>query len=422
MGTGNDIDRDFDIAIEHHQAGRIAAAKILYQSILERAPEDADVLYLLGVIAYQEENREQAGDLLRRSLTVQPENPEALHLMGMVAYLEQQYDVATALIHKALTLHPEWPEAHYNLGNAWMMGGKPEEGIASYRAAIALQPHHAEAHLNLGRLLQTQGRLDDAIGSYRQVLALQPDHAEAQHDLENALALLDQARQDAPAIQLPQAAPGIARKSIQDLADPQAMEQMADAFAEHKYILIPGFFSQDICEIAKTYALFKRDFEKNIEVGVQQVPNTHSVYGDHLMESMMLFALPWVEKITRLSLFPTYAHYRVYKPGDELKKHIDRPACEISLSLCLGSEYVNTPADFSWGIWANSRHSAPKEYKMRPGDALLYRGMDVLHWREPFKAGEGSFLAQVFLHYVDANGPHANWKFDKRERLGAKHH
>jgi PKHD-type hydroxylase len=46
----------------------------------------------------------------------------------------------------------------------------------------------------------------------------------------------------------------------------------------------------------------------------------------------------------------------------------------------------------------------------------MYRGMDKWHWREPYF--EGKWQAQVFLHYVDQNGPHAEWKYDKRESLG----
>jgi PKHD-type hydroxylase len=55
---------------------------------------------------------------------------------------------------------------------------------------------------------------------------------------------------------------------------------------------------------------------------------------------------------------------------------------------------------------------------MNVGDAVLYRGCEKHHWREPYK--EGQWQAQVFLHYVDANGPHAEWKYDKRPKLS--HH
>jgi hypothetical protein len=49
-----------------------------------------------------------------------------------------------------------------------------------------------------------------------------------------------------------------------------------------------------------------------------------------------------------------------------------------------------------------------------PGDALLYRGIDLFHWRDAYP---GEALVQVFLHYVDRDGPHADRKFDGRPTL-----
>jgi PKHD-type hydroxylase len=50
--------------------------------------------------------------------------------------------------------------------------------------------------------------------------------------------------------------------------------------------------------------------------------------------------------------------------------------------------------------------------EMDIGDAVLYRGTEKYHWRNKFK---GKWQAQVFLHYVDANGPYAEWIWDKRK-------
>ena len=56
------------------------------------------------------------------------------------------------------------------------------------------------------------------------------------------------------------------------------------------------------------------------------------------------------------------------------------------------------------------------EVKMEIGDAVMYRGCDIYHWREAYK--EGKWQAQVFLHYVDQNGPHAEHKYDTRTNIG----
>ena len=50
-----------------------------------------------------------------------------------------------------------------------------------------------------------------------------------------------------------------------------------------------------------------------------------------------------------------------------------------------------------------------------PGDAVIYRGVEYEHWRDEFQ-GDGQ--AQVFLHYVDQNGPYKHHKFDTRPDVG----
>jgi hypothetical protein len=113
-----------------------------------------------------------------------------------------------------------------------------------------------------------------------------------------------------------------------------------------------------------------------------------------------------VEAKAGVSVYPTYSYFRVYKKGDVLKKHKDRPSCEISLSLSLGYD-----PDEPWPLWVDSGSGATA-VPMKKGDAVLYKGCDVLHWREEF---QGNYAAQVFLHYVDQQGPHREWRFDKRE-------
>jgi hypothetical protein len=116
---------------------------------------------------------------------------------------------------------------------------------------------------------------------------------------------------------------------------------------------------------------------------------------------------PKVEKLTNLELSPTYSYYRVYTPGDEVKRHVDRHSCEVSTSLCLGYDYMGEPCQWHLTVGDNDVVS-------EPGEGVIYRGMEVFHSRPPMKAEPGSWHAQAFLHYVERNGPHAAFKFDKR--------
>lgn len=143
--------------------------------------------------------------------------------------------------------------------------------------------------------------------------------------------------------------------------------------------------------------------------GVEQdVTAAPGAYADPVMEHLLERLRPPVEAVTGLALHPTYSYVRLYRHGDALAPHRDRPSCEISLSLALGQE-----PDAPWPLWIRGPQGAHAA-QLEPGDALLYRGVDCEHWRERY---EGGRLAQVFLHYVNQAGPHAAWKFDKRDGL-----
>lgn len=142
--------------------------------------------------------------------------------------------------------------------------------------------------------------------------------------------------------------------------------------------------------------------------GDTQVPNTPSGYGDPTFDGLLEYLRPRIEEHSGLALYPTYSYFRLYKKGDVLKRHRDRPACEISVTLNLGQA-----PDEPWPIYVEG-DAGPYAARLMPGDALLYRGCDRSHWREAY---QGSRLAQVFLHYVDRDGPHAGEKFDRRKTL-----
>ena len=207
----------------------------------------------------------------------------------------------------------------------------------------------------------------------------------------------------------------------------------------NKYQVIKNALSYELANFIFNYFLLKRDavrwmYQNNItyDTGMlgtwtdQQIPNTYSHYADQVMETLLMKVLPRMEDETELKLIPTYSYARLYKKGDTLYRHKDRPSCEISTTIHLGGG--------RWPIFidptgANNiisgsetrtivKPNAPKgnEVLLDVGDMLVYSGCDLEHWREPF---QGDVCGQVFLHYNHANGPFAEKnKFDKRPMLG----
>ena len=180
-------------------------------------------------------------------------------------------------------------------------------------------------------------------------------------------------------------------------------------FQENGFLVMKSFLSEPMLSVTYNYAMRKVAVGE-IEFSDRQVPNTPCAYGGAFMETFLEMTCSSIEQATNLQLFPTYSYYRVYKNGDSLAPHRDRPSCEISVTLTLGYE-----SDVKWPI-NFERSDGSVKIEMEPGDAIVYRGCDIKHWRERFY---GVHHAQVFLHYVDQAGQYAAYKYDKRPMLGA---
>ena len=210
------------------------------------------------------------------------------------------------------------------------------------------------------------------------------------------------------------------------------------SFKKDKYQVIRGAVSKDIAEIGYRYLQLSAEadywmlqnsvtHEGNFLVGNfkdQQVPNSYAKYADRLMETLLIKTIPVMEKKTGLKLVPTYAYCRLYKNGNILKRHKDRPSCEISTTLCLGGDpwaiFIDpTGADNVIDEYKNiHKPNAPKGAKvlLKSGDMVIYAGCELEHWREPF---QGRLCGQVFLHYNHADGRFAKTNlYDKRPILG----
>ena len=215
---------------------------------------------------------------------------------------------------------------------------------------------------------------------------------------------------------------------------------MAISFKKDKYCVVKNIISKEIADLCYDYLILKRKAAKTLlEVKYftpferiygtwkdDQVPNTFSIYGDVLMETLLSRLLIATEKATKLKLTPNYSYSRVYKNGDILKRHKDRFSCEISTTLFIGGD--------SWPIYINPNPKEGKDKKqgdkvyyepskqkgkkvdLKPGDMLVYRGIDLEHYRDSF---EGENCAQVFFHYnnMETKGSQLNI-YDGRPHLG----
>ena len=193
---------------------------------------------------------------------------------------------------------------------------------------------------------------------------------------------------------------------------------MNNFFTQNGFTIVKNVLSQEICDFAyeymhnkainlTTYKKFNYISNLDTDYGTfedVQVPGAFSIYGDILTDMFLEKVKTTVELNTNLKLESNYSYLRIYVKGNDLKKHKDRPECEISTTLHLGG-------DQKWPIFLGK-----EEINLNVGDMLIYRGCDFVHWREPY---QGNMYCQVFLHYSDINGPlYKGIKYDGRPHLG----
>lgn len=184
------------------------------------------------------------------------------------------------------------------------------------------------------------------------------------------------------------------------------------SFQSAGYVKVKNLVDEQTVKTISQY--FENKINRGEWVGKQEVEvgdaSKFGYYADPLIEVMLKQCLPVVEEQTGLELEPTYSFSRVYQEGEELTPHTDRPSCEISATInvaCTGD---------IWPIWMQYENNDPVKCLLEPGDAVIYKGCEVTHWRR--KLPKGQINVQFMLHYVDKNGLYAEYKLDRREALG----
>lgn len=185
------------------------------------------------------------------------------------------------------------------------------------------------------------------------------------------------------------------------------MDSYKDELDENRYIIFRNFFNlYDVVRMSRRMWFLK---SRNLLGNDDQCPLSLGVYGDPIQSEIQELYRKKIETLIGYELFPTYTYSRIYSPREILKRHRDRPSCQISLTATLDYDtFDNEPWDINFDPNIKT--------KLYPGDALIYKGCEIEHWRDSFI---GISQTQVFFHYVDANGPYAMFKYDFRPSLGS---
>ncbi len=143
----------------------------------------------------------------------------------------------------------------------------------------------------------------------------------------------------------------------------------------------------------------------------EQTPGMFKFYKHPIMMYVQFLLQKEIEKITGLNLLPTYNYFRIYRNGSILEAHKDRPACEVSATMLIGKNYSPT-----WALHVEEGETS-RAIVQDVGDFTIYRGCELNHWRETWETDADNYQIQLFVHFVDADGPY--WVFENDDyKLG----
>ena len=183
-----------------------------------------------------------------------------------------------------------------------------------------------------------------------------------------------------------------------------------DMNASELLALNGAIYCKDVIPIDIAQFLTHILMRKNVvdaHTGDDQVINalavsSHEIFMDTVHEKIW----PMLENIVDQPLLPTYSYGRLYTNENELTKHRDRPACEISVTVQLGRSH-----NYAWPLYAGN-----ERFDLAEGDGVIYYGCDIEHWRNKCDGPQGYYSGQAFFHYVKANGKHADQANDSTVR------
>ena len=173
---------------------------------------------------------------------------------------------------------------------------------------------------------------------------------------------------------------------------------------QNNFLLVPNFISQERAQfLQKQFTELEQTGQYSKD---NQAPNSPAIYNFKPFLELLCEKTNEISSLIEETVLPTYTYARIYKNGETLARHRDRPACEISLTVHLGG-------DASWNIGIEKPSKEEVNLTLQRGDAMLYLGCAADHWRNtPFS---GQNYSQIFLHYVRSNGSNAWAYFDKTQ-------
>jgi len=176
--------RIYELALEHHRAGRLDVAIKEYARVLKLAPGSPDVYNNLGVALRSAGRPEAAVACYRRSLGIRPGAAGAYTNLGNALRDLGETTRAVEAHRRAVKHGPKSPKALYNAGLAFREGGLSKVALEHFERAIKLEPTYAQCRVERAITLLLMGEWQRGFKELEIRFAL-PGRDPRRKDIEN---------------------------------------------------------------------------------------------------------------------------------------------------------------------------------------------------------------------------------------------
>ncbi len=142
-----------------------------------------DLILNRAVQLFESGELDAAERLFRQILETAPQQPDVLNLLGLVAQAKGAHLDACHLFYQAIMQKKDNPAFYYNLAFSLKLDNKPYEAIENFQKALMLKPDIKEAYNELGVIYQGLGNLSTARENWKKALLLDNDYVDANANL-----------------------------------------------------------------------------------------------------------------------------------------------------------------------------------------------------------------------------------------------
>jgi len=176
-------------ALNFHKNGRLEEAKKIYEIVLEKNPNNFEIINLLGVVSSQLKDHVKAINLINKAININSNHPSLYNNLGAVHKEMEEYDLAIKNFEKAIRLNPNYAEAYNNLGIIFRKKNQYKEAYNNYKIAIKINPNYAEAYNNLGLLFAETKNFKESIVNFSKAIEMNNNYIDAYKNRANIYSL-----------------------------------------------------------------------------------------------------------------------------------------------------------------------------------------------------------------------------------------